>query len=84
MVRTSRKTPDRYKSLLLFEVNNDVVYFSWLIYRAIGKVIDGTRLIPFKTPLKAELCRNMKKEDHFDLQTLMHHVASLGKQVIIG
>jgi hypothetical protein len=81
MFRSINKIPDRcvctcYCCCYIF-----ILIVSWLIYRPIGKPIDGTRFIPFKTPLKSELCRNLQEDDRFNLQSLIEHVSALKKQV---
>ncbi|XP_076245262.1 uncharacterized protein LOC143185858 [Calliopsis andreniformis] len=37
----------------------------WLEYKPFGKVINGTKILPFKVPLKEILCNNLEEDQRF-------------------
>ncbi|VDK43417.1 unnamed protein product [Anisakis simplex] len=55
--------------------------FTWCQYRPFGKIVDGTRFVAFKTPLRDDFFRyhrrNLKQEDHFEAKTLLNSVSFL-------
>ncbi|XP_062568946.1 RNA/RNP complex-1-interacting phosphatase-like [Saccostrea cucullata] len=55
--------------------------YRWEGYRALGKVIPGTRLITFKVPLKKELCEKLPEEEKFTPRSLVSMVKNLGCQL---
>ncbi|XP_043260478.1 RNA/RNP complex-1-interacting phosphatase-like [Colletes gigas] len=43
----------------------------WLEYKPFGKTISGTKILPFKVPLKEVVCNNLKPENRFTISILV-------------
>ncbi len=41
-----------------------------MAYRAMGAVVENTRFIPFKTPLREEILVQIREDDQFGIDTL--------------
>uniref|UniRef100_A0A914WW80 Tyrosine specific protein phosphatases domain-containing protein n=1 Tax=Plectus sambesii TaxID=2011161 RepID=A0A914WW80_9BILA len=53
----------------------------WEQYMPMGKVIEGTRFVAFKTPLKQSLCTRIDKNDHFNVSHVLMEVTRLGRRL---
>ncbi|CAH0720112.1 unnamed protein product, partial [Brenthis ino] len=49
----------------------------WIPYKACGKVIEGTRIICFKVPLKRSVQKNISAKDIWDIDALLKAIPKL-------
>ena len=49
----------------------------WLEYKPFGKAISGTKILPFKVPLKEAVCNNLEPENRFTPSALLQEFPRL-------
>jgi len=53
----------------------------WRDYHPIGKVVSGSRFLPFKTPLRPEILIQLVDEEHFNIEQLQSKVTEMGHRL---
>lgn len=58
-----------------FDLTNKIRFFRWEKYDTIGEVIENTRIVTFKTPLRDELHSRIDKSLKFTTMNLFRKVS---------